>query len=351
MTIKEHLQNCIDSKVFPGATYIYGTSKEILGHGCVGNLAIDRGPVNEDTLYDIASLTKPIVALAMMKLLEQGLVCLDDTIDYYLPEYAAFPKGKNTVYQLLTHTSVIPGQVQLYRTCHTKQEILDGILYLPPRDNHSTPVNYSSQGIIVIGEIISAIAGKPLDQVMQELVFDPLDMKNTMFIPPETLFDNIASTENCPWRGKVVIGQVHDENAVVMGGICGHAGLFSPASDIAKVGKAMLTGRCADGSLFLRHSTIDLMTKNHTSGLNLARGLGWQCRDAHNSPAGDLFSERSYGHTGFTGTSLWIDPDRDLYAVLLTNRVNPTRNGDGIVRARHIYHNLVCYEWEDTIQK
>lgn len=351
MTIEEHLQNCVESKIFPGAVYLYGTSENVLGRGCIGNLAVDRGPVHEGTLYDLASLTKPIAALALMRQFEEGLVCLDDTIDCYLPEYAAFPKGKNTIYQLLTHTSEIPGQVQLYRTCHTKREMLDGILYLPPRDNKLVPVNYSSQGMIVIGEIISAIAGKPLDRVMQELVFDPLDMQDTMFNPPEALFDRIASTEDCPWRGKVVLGQVHDENAVVMGGVCAHAGLFSSASDVAKIGKAMLTGLCADGSRFLRRSTIELMTENHTAGLNLARGLGWQCRDAHDSPAGDLFSRRSYGHTGFTGTSLWIDPERDLYAVLLTNRVNPTRSGGGIARARHIYHNLVCCAWEDAVNK
>ena len=348
MTIAGHLQNCVDSGVFPGAVYLYGTSKEVLGHGCAGNLAVDRGPVDEGSLYDLASLTKPIVALALMRQLEEGLVCLDDAIDYYLPAYKAVSKGKNTIFQLLTHTSEIPGQVQLYRTCHTREEMLDGILYLPPRDNKSVPVNYSSQGMIVIGEIIAAIGGKPLDQVMEELVFAPLGMRDTMFNPPQALSGRIPSTENCPWRGKTVTGQVHDENAVVLGGVCGHAGLFSTAADVAKVGRAMLTGSCGGGSRFLRRATISLMTANHTEGLNLARGLGWQCRDAHDSPAGDLFSRSSYGHTGFTGTSLWIDPERDLYAVLLTNRVNPTRSGEGIVRARHIYHNLVCCAWEDA---
>lgn len=347
-TIQEHLQKCVEEKIFPGAVYQYGTSEGILGHGAVGTLGIGRGPVNESTLYDLASVTKPLAALAFMKLLEEGLACLDDPIDYYLPDYAGHAKGKNTMFQLLTHTSVIPGQVQLYRTCHTKREMLDGILYLPPRDNVHQPVMYSSQGLIVIGEIISAITGKPLDRAMRELVFEPLGMADTMFNPPESRFANTASTEDCPWRGKVVVGQVHDENAVVMGGVGGHAGIFSTAADVAKVGRAMLTGLDAAGGQYLRRATIRLMTKNHTAHLNLARGLGWMCRDAHDSPAGDLFSENSFGHTGFTGTSIWVDPERDLYAVLLTNRVHPTREGGGIARARHIFHNLAVYHWEDV---
>lgn len=364
-TIEQHLQKCVEEKVFPGAAYLFGTSEEILGHGCVGTLGVGRGPAEESTLYDIASVTKPIVAMAFMKLLEEGKVCLDDTIEQYLPEYAeerngvdptmlglpggaGRPKGKNTMFQLLTHTSVIPGQVQLYRTCCTKQELLDAIRYLPPRDNIHFPVAYSSQGMILIGQVIEAITGVALDEAMRKLVFEPLAMKDTMFNPPDVLRDRIASTEECPWRGKTIIGQVHDENAVIMGGVGGHAGLFSTTDDLARVARAMLTGKDAQGNRYFYRSTIEVMTRNHTKNMNLARGLGWQCRDEHDSPAGDLFSASSYGHTGFTGTSIWIDPERDLFAVLLTNRVNPTRKREGIARARHIFHNLVVYAWEDA---
>ena len=344
--IREFLNSCIDEKIFPGATYIFGTSEKVLESGSIGNLGIDRGPVNLNTLYDMASVTKPIVTLAFMKQFEEGKVCLDDTIDRFLQDYVGHEKAKITMFQLLTHTSVIPGQVPLYKTCHTRQQMLDGIREIPARDNVTTPVMYSSQGMIVIGEVIATIAGKPLDAVMQEKVFDKTGMRHTMFNPPRELHSNIASTEDCPWRGKVVIGQVHDENAVVLGGVCAHAGLFSNVEDMAKLGVAMLTGKDAKGHTFLQRSTIELMTKNHTKGLNLARSLGWQAKDAHDSPAGDLFSDKSYGHTGFTGTSLWVDPTRDLYAVLLTNRVHPSREGEGIKRVRQIFHNLVVMEWE-----
>lgn len=347
--IKEFLNSCIADKVFPGATYIFGTSKKILGSGFVGNLGIGRGPVSYNTLYDLASVTKPIVTLAFMKHFEEGKVCLDDTVDRFLPDYAGHEKAKITMFELLTHTSVIPGQVPLYKICHTKQQMLDSIREIISRDNVITPVMYSSQGMILIGEIISAIARKPLDAVMQETIFNKLSMKHTMFNPGQELNDNIASTEDCPWRGQVVIGRVHDENAVVLGGVCGHAGLFSNAEDMAKLGVTMLTGKDAKGDTFLEPSTIELMSKNHTVGLNLARGLGWQAKDVKDSPAGDLFSDRSYGHTGFTGTSLWIDPVRDIFAVLLTNRVNPTRYGDGIKRSRQIFHNLVVLECEKIL--
>ena len=231
--ILEHLKRCVDTKVFPGAVYRIGTSEKVLEEGFVGSLGIGRGSVNKSTLYDLASMTKPIVAIAFMKLLEEGKVCLDDTIGDYLTEYADTPKKSVSMYELLTHTSVIPGQVQLYRTCHTRQEMLDAIMYLPPRDHQHTPVMYSSQGFIILGEIMARIENKPLDQVIQEKVLDPLKMQHTMYNPSETLFENIASTEDCPWRGKVITGQVHDENAVIMGGVAGHAGLFATAADLS----------------------------------------------------------------------------------------------------------------------
>ena len=344
--IKEHLHSCIEKGIFPGAAYVVGTSKGIIDRGVVGSKGIDCGPVTEDTLYDLASMTKPLVAIAFMKLLEEGKVCLDDQIRDYLPEYKEAPRSNASMYELLTHTSSIPGQVQLYRTCHSKQEMIEAILYLPLRERTKTPVMYSSQGFIILGEIMERIENKSLDLILKEKVFEPLNMQNTLFIPSEDLMERIAPTEDCPWRGHMVRGQVHDENAVVLGGICGHAGLFATAEDLARVGQAMLSGLTVEGTRFLFDSTIQLMTKNHTSGMNLARGLGWQGKDPYESPAGDLFGEKSFGHTGFTGTSLWVDPDKDLYAVLLTNRVHPSRNGVGMARARHIFHNLAVCEWE-----
>ncbi len=340
------LDESVRRGAFTCATYSIGTRTEEIASGSVGTLGNGRGGAGMETLFDLASVTKPIVAVAFMKLFEAGHICLDDTVDRFLPSFRRHPKGRISMLALLTHTSTIHGQVQLYRTCRTKEEMLLGIQYMPPRDLTIPSVEYSSQGFIILGEIVAAITGAPLDAAMQSLVFDPLEMRGTLYCPKGPLLDRVASTENCPWRGCVVTGEVHDENAVVMGGVCGHAGLFAPAEDIAKLCRAMLSGKAPGGARYLMPATIVLMTRNHTQGLNLARGLGWQGKDPCGSPAGDLFSPISYGHTGFTGTSLWMDPTRDLYAVLLTNRVHPSRDSDEIIHVRHTFHNLAAL-WAD----
>jgi CubicO group peptidase (beta-lactamase class C family) len=334
------LESCVKEKHFPGAVYNIGNSKKVLATGYTGKRGETYGDVNSDTVYDIASITKVLATLGLMKLFEEGKLCLDSRIDKFLPEYEGLEKGAITVFELLTHTSVIPGQIQIYRTCRNKAEILEAIKFYSPRERIKEPVMYSSQGLILVGEIIERLTGLSLDRALEHSVFEPLGMKNTCFNPDESLFDIIAPTENCPWRGKVVLGQVHDENAVVMGGVCAHAGLFSTAGDLAKVCSAMLTGLDKNGNEYFNQKTIKLMTTNHTEGKNLARGLGWQKKDDTASPAGDLFTSASFGHTGFTGTSIWIDPELDLYAVLLTNRVHPHRSNDAIVYDRRIFHNL-----------
>jgi len=338
--LREYLNTCIEERAFTCAAYSVGTAEGELYSGTLGTLGIGRGAALENTLFDLASVTKPIVATAAMRLFDRGALCLSDTVDRFLPSFAGGARGRTTLFELLTHTSDIPTQGALYKTCADKEAILTAVRFLPPRSRPPLSVEYCSHGFILVGEIVAAAAGMPLDRAMRALVFDPLQMQDTQFNPPPTLHGRIASTEDDPWRGRVVIGEVHDENAVRMGGVCGHAGLFACTSDLAALCRAMLGKKLADGTDFLHPFTRALMTKNHTQGLNLARGLGWQGKDARSSPGGDLFSESSYGHTGFTGTSLWIDPALGLYAVLLTNRVHPTRSGDAILRIRRIFHNL-----------
>ena len=338
--IKRFLDDCVSKGSFPGAAYSIGNSKKVLDVGFVGKKGVGYGDVNQHTIYDLASVTKPIACLGLMKLFEEGIVCLDDNVSKFLPEYENMPAGTATLFELLTHTSVIPGQIQIYRTCRSKAEIFDAIRFYSPRERIREYVMYSSQGTMLIGEIIERLTNLPLDKALQAFVFEPLGMENICFNPDESKFDNIAPTEYCPWRGKVILGQVHDENAVVMGGVCAHAGLFSATGDLDKLCTAMLTGANKNGAQFLNPRTILLMTSNHTEGRNLARGLGWQKKDNTGSPAGDLFTSASFGHTGFTGTSIWIDPEIDLYAILLTNRVHQSRDNNAIVSARKIFHNL-----------
>jgi CubicO group peptidase (beta-lactamase class C family) len=340
-TIESYLQECTDKDAFPGAAWVVGRAETILEQGTTGILGNGLGQVLPDTLYDIASLTKIVASLALMRQFEDGFVRLEDPISHFLPAYKNHPKGDITVFELLTHTSVIPGKLQLYRHAHTREDLLESIRWCNSRADSPGMVAYTSKGYILAGEIISAIDGLVLDQVLQNRVLDPLRMNDTCFNPPASLLSRIAPTENCPWRGRIVCGQVHDENAVVMGGVSGHAGLFSTAADMAKLAAIMLNPA---GNSFLQKATIEMMICNYTKGRGENRGLGWMLAGP-GSAAGDLMSSRSFGHTGFTGTSIWVDPEYDLYAVLLTNRIHPNRDNEKIFRVRQIFHNLVILRY------
>lgn len=339
--IERFLNLCREQRIFSGAVYAFGNSSGWNMRGAVGTLSWDGAEVGLDSIWDLASVSKPIAMLPYMVYLEQGKLSLDETVADFLPHYAGTDKADITLRQLLTHSGGIPGQQPLYKTASTREALMDAVRALPLWFAPGTDVAYTSQGYMILGDMLEAIAGKRLDAILQETVFDPLGMAETMFNPPERLRPRIAATEYCPWRGRVVCGEVHDENAVVLGGVAGHAGLFSTVGDMALLARAMLdTGRGRRND-WLQPETVRLMTRNHTPKLKLARGLGWQGKDAEHSHAGDLFSAASYGHTGFTGTSIWIDPEQELFAVLLTNRVHPTRDNPRIKRARAIFHNLV----------
>ncbi|MEK3725601.1 serine hydrolase domain-containing protein [Paenibacillus sp. FSL H8-0034] len=349
--LKQFVQQSRHQGSFSGAAYAIGNSSGIIEQGAVGTLSWDGLSVESDSLWDLASVTKPIAILPLMVMLEKGECYLDDVIAHFLPEYKDTDKANITLRQLLTHSSGIPGQQPLYQTSPTKQELMAAVRDLPLRYAPGTDVEYTSQGYMILGDIIEAIAGSSLDIVLQQMVLDPIGLHQTMFNPPENLLPRIAATEYCEWRHAVVKGEVHDENAVVLGGAAGHAGLFSTVGDMSLLCQAMLRlGETAQGR-FLQPETVRLMTRNETSSMKLARGLGWQAKDRHDSPAGDLFSLSSYGHTGFTGTSIWMDPEADLFAVLLTNRVHPTRANQTIKRIRSIFHNLAVLSIGNSVRK
>ncbi|MDR0312160.1 MAG: beta-lactamase family protein, partial [Treponema sp.] len=205
-------------------------------------------------------------------------------------------------------------------------------------------VLYTCEAFILMGEIISAVDSTSLDEVIRKRVWEPLGMKDTCYKPPVSLIDRIAPTEYCSIRDRVVRGEVHDENAWVMGGVSGNAGIFSCAPDMTRIGAAMLDS--LEKGTFLHKATAELMCRNYTPGMGENRGLGWMIATRGTS-SGDLLSPRSFGHTGFTGTSLWIDPDRKLYALLLTNRVHPTRENTKLFRTRNIFHNLAVLTYGD----
>jgi CubicO group peptidase (beta-lactamase class C family) len=343
-SIASFINECVDTGAFPGAVWIAGNKDAAPESGCAGLLGPGLGKVRLDSIYDIASLTKIFVTLALMRQMEDGLIRLEDTVDFFLPQWRSAPAAYMTVKELLTHTSALPNLSDLYRYAHTRTGMLEAIRLCPPRADSPDRVLYTCEGYILLGEILSAVDKAPLDTVIAKRVFEPIGMQDACYRPPPALLERIAPTEQCPWRLKMLRGEVHDEKAFVMGGVSGNAGIFSTAADLARIAAFMLGKSMGCGAEntddFLHTATVKTMLHNYTSGRGQNRGLGWFLAGP-GSPAGDLMSSESFGHTGFTGTSIWIDPVYGVYGILLSNRIHPSRNNGQIFRVREIFHNLI----------
>lgn len=336
------LEEAREERQFSGAAYAVGTKDQITEAGAIGTTAWDDGAdVQLDTIWDIASLTKPIIAIQLMVLGHSGPLSLADTISKFLPVYRHSDKAAITLFQLLTHTSGIPGQQPLYRTAGTRSQLLDAVRALPLRSAPGSAVEYTSQGFMIVGQILEAVAAQSLDALLAEGVLAAVGMRATEFCPAPDTEPRIAATEWCPWRGRLVKGSVHDENAAVLGGVAGHAGLFSTAGDLARLAQTVLGGGQVAGCRVLDPEVITEMALPRTDHLALRRCIGWQGADRSGCPVGSSVSPGSYGHTGFTGTSLWVDPQRGLFAVLLTNAVHPRRRPDGLRSVRCRFHDVV----------
>jgi serine-type D-Ala-D-Ala carboxypeptidase len=321
---------------FPGGVLAVGHRGALVHVHPFGRLTYDADApaVTAETLYDLASLTKVIATTTMaMILVDEGRLDLDRPVQEFLPGFQGPGKETVTVRHLLTHSSGLDAVAPLYKEVQGRAAFIERIeamdLGYPP-GSRST---YSDLGIILLGEILERAAGQPLEAFVRERVLGPLGMLNTMFRPPPELWPRIAPTEFDPWRGRLVQGEVHDENAFAMGGVAPHAGLFGTAADLARLAQMLLNGGVLDGRRIVSRETIELFTRR--AGIpGSDRALGWDTKSAEGSSAGTLFSPRSFGHTGFTGTSIWIDPERRLYVILLTNRVHPTRENNLIREAR-----------------
>jgi CubicO group peptidase (beta-lactamase class C family) len=319
--------------LFSAAAWSVGGPDGPLERGRLGTRAIGGAPLDGDDLWDLASVTKPLVGLAVMALAERGTLTLDDRTGDLLPDFAATNKAELTVRHLLAHTSGLPGQVPLYREHPTRERLLEALRTLPPRAAPGERVEYTSQGFMLLGLLAEAASGQSLAKLVEDTVAAPLGLRGLGFTPDAG--SRAVATEDCPWRGRVVSGEVHDENAVVLGGVAGHAGLFATLADLERLGACLAAG----GTELLSADTFAEMTACQTEGLNLRRALAWQMVDPAGSPVGTRPGPDSYGHTGFTGTSLWVSPSRRRYAVLLTNRVHPTRAERGFGAVRKAFHD------------
>lgn len=338
----EVVEKAVAAKAFPGATLAVGYKGKVSLHA-FGKLSYDEkaSAVKLDTMYDIASLTKVVATTTIVAKLVEGDFAvpldLDAKIERYLPEWTSGPqpdwRHKVTVRHLLTHTSGLPAFKEYWRTSQGQQDTLSRIFAEPLEYDPGTKMIYSDLGIILLAEIIERLTGRNLDDLARTYVFTPLEMNDTMFRPRKKLWPQIAPTEiDNQLRHRLVQGEVHDENAYAIGGVSGHAGLFSTAPDLAAFCRMLLNGGVYAHRRILRPSTVAQFTApQELSGRT--RTLGWAA-PTEGSSSGRYFSPHSFGHTGFTGTSIWIDPDRQVFVILLTNRVHPARENQKIAQVR-----------------
>jgi len=345
----EVVEDGIKDKAFPGATLAVGYRGKVAIHA-FGHLTYDvKSPsVSNNTMYDIASLTKVVATTTLVEKLVEGdfpvPLDLDARIERYLPEWAKGPQPEwrhmVTVRHLMTHTSGLPPFKEYWRTSKSKQDTLNRIFVEPLEYEPGTKMEYSDLGIILMAEIIQRLTGKPLNVLADENIFEPLGMTNTMYLPPKKIWPTIAPTEfDKQYRHRQIQGEVHDENAAAIGGVSGHAGVFSTAPDLAAFCQMYLNGGVYAHQRIVRRATIaEFTTPQQLS--NGTRTIGWAV-PTPGGLSGHYFGPHSFGHTGFTGTSIWIDPDRQLFVVFLTNRVYPTRENQKIQDVRRKVHDAI----------
>ena len=330
-SLRAILTRAFADSAFPGAYAVVGTHAGILAEDSVGHLDWAPSAVpDEHSLWDLASLTKVVgMTTAMMQLYEQGKVSLDAPLQRYIPEWQGPHKELVTIRQLITHTSGLPAFKAYDQQTHDADS-LGKLMFATALDTvPGVRMVYSDIGAYMLGRLVERLSGETLDQYVLNRVFRPLGMNETMYRPPAALKPRIAPTEIDPVRGGKVWGVVHDERAYYLGGVSAHAGIFGSAHDLARFARMYLNNGTLDGVRIVKPATIELFTTRQVQD----RALGWQKPDGSNS-AGHLMSERAFGHTGFTGTSIWIDPARDVFVILLSNRVNPTRANTKIGRVR-----------------
>jgi CubicO group peptidase (beta-lactamase class C family) len=320
---------------------------EILEHRTARGLAVvrpERIPMTPETIFDLASLTKPIAtATALVLLVDEGAVALDDPVCKFLPAFAERDKGSLTLRHLLSHSSGLrPWRAfhelllekerktgeRLVGTPEARESVIDRIVRSGLVHEAGAAAVYGDLDFIVLGAVVEAVARQPLDDFCSERIFRPLAMNDTFFVRlvegrsglPEPQRRRVAATENCPWRGRIVWGEVHDPNASIMGGVAGHAGLFSTADDVMTFAQTVLDV-WHDRSDALPGETLRSFLRRQDLPAASEWALGWDTPTADSS-SGRHFSETSVGHLGFTGTSLWIDLERETIVVLLTNRLH-----------------------------
>jgi CubicO group peptidase (beta-lactamase class C family) len=347
------LRQGVEAEYFPGAVLVVGYQGNVVYEEAVGNAALipSARRMTVDTVFDLASLTKPMAtATALMLLLESGRIRLDDPIGTYVATWCRPACDTPTLRQLLSHCSGLPAWRPYYQNIDPTSPILDrrhdvyaAVHREPLSTRPGTMVQYSDAGFILLGEIVEIVAGIPLDAFCRREIFAALHLENIAFRNlerPRPVGIPFASTEQCPWRRRIMDGEVHDENAWIMGGVAGHAGLFATGRQVWQFAQSLLEG-LKGRSWLVSTLTARTFTTCQGSPEGSRWALGWDTPTPGKSSAGQYFSPGAIGHLGFTGTSLWIDPTTQAIVVLLTNRVHPTRQREGIRTFRPLIHDAV----------
>ncbi len=331
-TPSSELFRAISSGLVPGAVFAAGRAGTIEEVAVAGVAGVSRGVAREvqrDTLFDLASLTKVVVAAAVLVLVEGSRLDLDDAVRRFIPSFVGEGRDRVSLRQLLSHNSGLPGEYRFYAQCTSVDEALALLERFPLKYPPGEHTEYSDLGFMLIGRILETVAGIPLDRLVSDLVLQPLDMQSTMFRPPLEVRDRVAATSNEP------AGTVHDSNSRFFGGVSGHAGLFSSVDDLVKFAGAWLSD---DDVPFLSASLLANAFANHTAASGGRRGLAWVRRGDPADFLCERWSHSALSHTGFTGTSLAIDPCCDAFAVLLTNFVYFEKERSNIRSLRERVH-------------
>jgi CubicO group peptidase (beta-lactamase class C family) len=340
--VKQLMDEGVRAGVFPGAVAAVARDGQILFQHAAGRQqdgpeAKDTMPV--DAMFDLASVTKPMSGMALMLCIEDGLLTLDDHVAKYIPEYGTGDKAAIRIRHLVSHTSGIQSNPKLYHEHESWSTLLPAYLALPLIAQPGAIFLYSSINFIILALIVERVSGRSLDQILAERIFKPLGL-DTTFNPPETLRQRIPATEYIPWRKAYDWGVVNDKTAQMMGGVSAHAGMFSSAGDLAKIGAMLLNGGSFNGVRVMSPAAARVFTSPWTDDRGAKRGVCWLPGNA--KVFGDLLGPQSLGHTGTSGTAMCLVPGEKLVAVLLTNRVHPSRDNDLIEPFRPRFFNTVA---------
>jgi beta-N-acetylhexosaminidase len=340
------IDSFINKKIFPGAQIFVSKKGKILASQGFGSHTYENKspPVTEHSIYDIASITKILSTTPIiMKLVSQKKINLDHPVKQYIPEFNGPFKNKVTLRHLLTHSAGLEPYIEYFLEdkIKSKNEIINDIINRELLFEPGSQMKYSDLGMILLAEVISIVQNKSFKSLAEKYIFTPFNMENTSFNPSKELLHQIVPTEiDNRFRKRLVHGEVHDENAFILGGVAPHAGIFSTAKDIGNYFQMLLNGGTWLGKRYFNSSIINQFTKRQNIPINSDRAIGFDTPSRNGkSSAGDFFGDLSFGHLGFTGTSVWADPENDIIIVLLTNRVHPTREKKGIYQARRMIYN------------